>query len=57
MRNYGVNGNINWPRHFFTQVVIEGELFESVTVDARVPQGTVLGPLVFMCHMIFQTHS
>ena len=32
-------------------VVCEGEHSESVTAESAVPQGTVLGPLMFLCHI------
>jgi len=52
----GISGNINnWLRDFLTnrtmKVVVDGEASESVGVDSGVPQGTVLGPLAFLCHI------
>jgi len=54
--NYGIDGNINrWLWDLLTnrtmRVVVDGEASEPVTVDSGVPQGTVLGPLAFLCHI------
>ena len=56
MRQYGVDGNINaYLCDFLTnrkmKVVIDGKESNAVTVDSGVPQGTVLGPILFVCHI------
>lgn len=56
MEQYGISGNLNdWLRDFLTRrsmrVVVDGEASESVRVESGVPQGTVLGPLAFLCHI------
>ena len=56
MKGYGVRGQLNkWLSSFLKDrmmnVVCEGEHSESVSVESGVPQGTVLGPLMFLCHI------
>ena len=52
--SYGIQGNtLKWLSSFLKdrtmKVVVEGEQSKSVTVESGVPQGTVLGPLMFLC--------
>jgi hypothetical protein len=56
LTEYGINGTIHaWLTQFLTartmQVVLEGQTTNQVTVDSGVPKGTVLGPLIFFCHI------
>ena len=56
MRHYGVNGQIhNWIRAFLSgrtqSVIVGGESSGYVPVTSGVPQGTVLGPLLFLCYI------
>ena len=55
LHNYGVRNNtLSWIRSFLqnrkqlVMVVLEGERSTVTDVDSGVPQGTVLGPLLFL---------
>ena len=53
---YWITGpTLRWVDCFLTQrtmkVVIEEATSDSTIVDSEVPQGTVLGPLLFLCHI------
>ena len=53
---YGIRGHtLGWIKNFLTtrhmKVIVEGEASTEATVDSGVPQGTVLGPLLFLCHI------
>ena len=56
LEQYGIEGSIlAWLKDFLTnrkmKTVVEGEKSDDVKVDSGVPQGTVLGPLMFLCHI------
>jgi hypothetical protein len=53
---YGIRGPLHtWLTSFLTErkmrVALEGEYSDEATVDSGVPQGTVLGPILFLCHI------
>ena len=54
LRNYGINGKLNtWIEQFLSnreqRVLVDGEFSSYDKVLSGVPQGTVLGPLLFLC--------
>ena len=56
LKNYGIDGKLNrWVEQFLTnrqqRVMVEGEFSGFDQVLSGVPQGTVLGPLLFLCHI------
>ena len=56
LNKYGITGNINkWIRSFLVlkrqQVIVEGESSKPCSVHSGVPQDSILGPLLFLCHI------
>ena len=56
LHHYGIDGPIwHWIRDFLTArtqcVVVDGECSSCTEVDSGVPQGTVLGPVLFLLHI------
>ena len=54
--NYGIRSNtLNWLSTWLTQrlqrVVVDGQQSKFVPVQPGVPQGTVLGPLMFLVYI------
>ena len=53
---HGIKGSIHtWLQNLLTtrkmRTIVEGKTSEETTVDSGVPQGTVSGPLMFLCHI------
>ena len=56
LKHYGIDDKIwTWISNFLKQrkqrVVVDGIQSDLVTVDSVVPQGTVLGPILFLLHI------
>jgi hypothetical protein len=56
LEKYGIKGDLHkWLTSFLTKiemrVVTEGEQSNKAVVESGVPQGTVLGLLLFLCHI------
>ena len=56
LEHLGIRGDLyHWLTYFLTErdqrIVMEGSCSNCLHVDSRIPQGTVLGPLLFLCHI------
>jgi hypothetical protein len=56
LEQYGIKGNIHsWLTNFLStrtmRTIMEGKSSKETSVDSEVPQGTVLGPKMFLYHI------
>ena len=56
LHHYGIKGEVktrikNWLKDRTQSVVVEGETSEPVSVDSGVPQGSALGPGLFLYYI------
>ena len=56
LQNYGIQGKTNkWINKLLKfrnqKVVLDGEMSDPLPVTSRVPQGTVIGPLIFLLYI------
>ena len=56
LNSHGIYGPLlQWFKHFLTnrmqRVVIRGKCWDWTSVKSRVPQGTTLGPILFIIHI------
>ena len=56
LHQYGIKGTLHsWLTNFLTtrkmKTIVEGEHSQETSVDSGVHQGTVLGPIMFLCHI------
>eukprot|EP00745_Piridium_sociabile_P027724 TRINITY_DN44613_c1_g1_i1.p1 TRINITY_DN44613_c1_g1~~TRINITY_DN44613_c1_g1_i1.p1 ORF type:complete len:604 (+),score=154.71 TRINITY_DN44613_c1_g1_i1:145-1812(+) len=56
LRHYGISGQINtWIRNFLAdrqqRVVVDGAASDAIAVESGVPQGSVLGPALFLFYI------
>jgi hypothetical protein len=56
LKHYGIRGKVNnWIESFLSgrtqAVIVEAKLSKYLPVDSGVPQGSVLGPSLFLCHI------
>jgi len=61
LSNYGIQGQVyNWIKDWlinrYQRVIIDGKSLSSQPVLSSVPQGTVLGPLMFLVFILLVLH-